>query len=421
MLKLSAAILAVSLSGVLNAQTRGVLKEDDIVKMALERNEVSAITKNQIEQAEIRIKQARSYMFPTLKANATWSKMYIVPEKHLPGGIERRAGEVSLVQPIYTFGRLSTGVEMAKLGNDITKNNAKATISEIVKTAKQLYYSAAFNKNVLKIAQESLSNANSNKSALNERVSFGRINQNDNIKMQADVASRKPLLYEATKGYESALHDLSSFLDLPVEQVQNIDTNLADASPVPLVEKNVDQFVDVANAANQRQLSLAQEKLAKDDYMPTLSAFASYLPVNANISLPGVLMTDTAQIGLRLDFELPLGGTKIQERKIKTIDRVNAELNLKRVRREADKQQSSLIQQYATLTEKNKSIEEAVRLAERSYRVALQSFRNGSISQLQLNDSELLATNNKIAKAQNLLQMKLIRIELERLQTEGKR
>jgi hypothetical protein len=38
-----------------------------------------------------------------------------------------------------------------------------------------------------------------------------------------------------------------------------------------------------------------------------------------------------------------------------------------------------------------------------------------------LNDSELLATNNKIAKAQNLLQMKLIRIELERLQTEGKR
>src|SRR5690606_23095416 len=105
--------------------------------------------------------------------------------------------------------------------------------------------------------------------------------------------------------------------------------------------------------------------------MPTLSAFASYLPVNANISLPGVLMTDTAQIGLRLDFELPLGGTKIQERKIKTFDRVNAELNLKRVRREADKQQTSLIQQYSTLMDKNKSIEEAVRLAERSYRVAL--------------------------------------------------
>lgn len=419
--KISAALFAVSMTGVLYAQTPVVLKESDVVKMALERNEVSAITKNQIEQAEIRIKQARSYMFPTLKANATWSKMYVLPEKRLPGGIETRSGEVSLTQPIYTFGRLSTGVELAKLGNDITKNTAKATIAEIVKTAKQLYYSAAFNKNVLKIAQESLANANSNKTALNERVSFGRINQNDNIKMQADVASRKPLLYEATKGYESALQDLSAFLDIPVEQIQNIDANLVDTSAQPLVEKNVDHFVDVANAVNQRKLSAAQEKLAKDDYMPTLSAFASYAPVNADLSLPGVLLTDTAKFGLRLDFELPLGGTKIQERKIKSIDRANAELNLRRVRRESAKQQSSLIQQYSTLEEKNKSIEEAVQLAERSYRVALRSFRNGSISQLQLNDSELLLTNNKIARAQNLLQMKLIKTELERLQTEGKR
>lgn len=421
MRKLKAASLAVLMSGALNAQTSEVLKESDVVKMAIERNEISAITKNQIEQAEIRIKQARSYMFPTLKANATWSKLYILPEKRLPGGIETRQGEISLTQPIYTFGRLSSGVKIAKLSNEITNNSAKATVAEVVKTAKQLFYSAAYNKNVLKIAQESLTNANSNKSALNERVSFGRINQNDNLKMQADVASRKPLLHEATKGYERSLQDLSSFLDISVEEIKNIDANLADTSRDPLLEKPVDSFVDVANAVNQQKLAAAQEELAKDDYMPTLSAFASYAPTNADLAVPGVLLTDTARFGLRLDFDLPLGGTKVQERKIRTIDRTNSELNLRRIRRETAKEQSSLIQQYSTLEEKDKSIKEAVRLAERSYKVALQSFRNGSVSQLQLNDSELLLTNNKIAQAQNLLQMKLIKTELERLQTEGRR
>lgn len=419
--KLKAASLAVLMSGALNAQTPEILKESDVVKLAIERNEISAITKNQIEQAEIRIKQARSYMFPTLKASATWSKMYILPEKRLPGGIETRQGEISLTQPIYTFGRLSSGVKLAKLSNEITNNSAKATVAEVVKTAKQLYYSAAYNKNVLKIAQESLANANSNKSALNERVSFGRINQNDNLKMQADVASRKPLLHEATKGYERSLQDLSSFLDISVEEIKNIDANLVETSRDPLLEKPVDSFVDVANAVNQQKLAAAQEELAKDDYMPTLSAFASYAPTNANLSVPGVLLTDTARIGLRLDFDLPLGGTKVQERKIRTFDRTNSELNLRRIRRETAKEQSSLIQQYSTLEEKDKSIKEAVRLAERSYKVALQSFRNGSVSQLQLNDSELLLTNNKIAQAQNLLQMKLIKTELERLQTEGRR
>lgn len=422
MRKLTATSLAVLISGALSAQTPEILKESDVITMALERNEVSAITKNQIEQADLRIKQARSYMFPTLKANASISKMYIVPEKRLPGGLEVRSGEISLTQPIYTFGRLSTGVEIAKLNREVTNNEAKATVAEIIKAARQLYYSAAYNKNVLKIAQESLDNANSNKNALNDRVSFGRINQNDNLKMQADVASRKPLLHEATKGYESALQDLSSFLNIPVEDIKSIDSNLADTSRDPLIEKPVDHFVDVANAVNQTKLTAAQEKLAKDDYMPTLSAFAAYSPSHSptDVSLPGVLLTDTATIGLRLDFDLPLGGTKTYERKLRTMDAANAQLNLNLVKRETAKQQSSLIQQYQTLQDKDKSIKDAVNLAERAYRVALRSFRNGSISQLQLNDSELLLTNNKIAQAQNLLQMKLIHTELERLQTQGR-
>lgn len=420
MLKLSTASFAVLLSGVVIAQTP-MLKEEDVVRMALERNEISAISNNQVEQAEIRIKQARSYMFPTLKANASISKFYVLPEKRLPGGLEMRAAEISLVQPVYTFGRLSSGVKIAKLGNEITKNEAKATVSDIVKVAKQLYYSAAFNKTLLKIAEESLTNANKNKNALGERVAFGRINQNDNLKMQADVASRKPLLLEATKGYESAIQDLSSFLDVSTSELKNIDTNIVPLTSV-MDKRNVDHFVDVANARNQTKIAAAYEELAKDDYMPTLSAFATYSPTHSptKVNLPGVLLTDTATIGLRIDIEIPVGGTKSYETKLKTIDSINAQLNLKRLRREAEKQQNSLIEQFKNLEEKGQAIKDAVSLAEKSYNVALRSFKNGSVSQLQLNDSEILLTNNKIALAQNNLQLKLLKTELERLQTEGR-
>lgn len=419
--KLFSASLAVLISGAALAQAPK-LKEEDVVRMALERNEISAITQNQIEQAEIRIKQARSYLFPTLTANAMISKMYVLPEKRLPGGIELRSAEITLSQPIYTFGRLSSGVKIAKLGNEITKNEAKAALSDVVKIAKQLYNAAAFNKTLLKIAEESLANANKNKNALGERVSFGRINQNDNLKMQADVASRKPLLHEATKGYESSIQDLASFLDVPVSELQDIDTNLQAQGNTPLQKKNVETFVDVASAKKNVEVTAAYQDLAGYDYMPTLSAFAQYAPKHSptKINLPGVLLVDTGTIGLRLDIDIPVGGTKSYEKKVKTIDATNAQLNLKRVKREAEKQQNSLIEQYQTLVEKNKAIKDAADLAEKSYQVALRSFKNGSISQLQLNDSELLLTNNKIAYAQNNLQMKLLKIELERLQTEGR-
>ena len=58
--------------------------------------------------------------------------------------------------------------------------------------------------------------------------------------------------------------------------------------------------------------------------------------------------------------------------------------------------------------EKKDSLREAVSVASQSYKASLKSFSNGSISQTQLNDRELLLTNNKIAYAKNLLEILLI-------------
>lgn len=404
------------------AQSYKTLTEADVVKLALERNELNAISKNQLKEAEYRLKQAKSYLYPKLTANAVIQKMYIVPEKRLPGGLQINQGNITLTQPIYTFGRLSSGVEIADLDKDITANSVKATRAEIEKTAKQLYYNAVYMKNLLKIAEESVANANKNKSALGDRVQFGRINQNDNLKMQADVASREPLLHEAKRGYEASLQDLASFLNIPRAELGSVDSSLEKISKGGVKEKRVEEFVDVRNAEKTVRLSAAQKELAKSDYMPTLSAFASYSPAHTptDVALPGVLMTDTAAFGLRLDFELPLGGGKAYESKIRTVAENSAMLNLQRVKRDASKQQTSLIQQYQTLADKSEALKRAVDLAERAYKVALASFRNGSISQLQLNDSEILLTQNKISYVQNILQMKIIETELERLQTEGK-
>jgi len=397
------------------------LTEADVVKLALERNEINAITKNQIEQAENRYKKARSYLFPTLNANASIQKFYVLPEKRLPGGMRIDGAEFTLTQPIYTFGRLSSGVRMAELDRELTVNSSKATVGEIKKAAKALYYSAAFNKYLLEIAQESLRNANNNKKALEERVQFGRINQNDNIKMQADVAGREPLLFEAQKGYQAALEDLSYFLDTRIESIQDIDPKVLDQEPKSLNEVSATSLVDVRNAAKQVELAAAQETVAKRDYLPTISAFASYMPKHTNLgsSIPGVLLVDTAVIGVRMDMEIPIGGAKTYEKREKVLAKTNADLNLKRVTREVTQKQKSLIQQYENLIDKRKSLRRAITLADRSYKVALASFKNGNVSQLQLNDAEMLLTSNKISYAQNLLAMKMIELDLERLQIQG--
>ena len=418
---LAAGLVTACLATPLMAIEVPLLTEKNVVELALKRNELNAISRNQLKEAELRLKKAHSTLFPTLTANAVVQKMYVLPEKRLPGGLQINQGNITLTQPLYTFGRLTSGIEVAELDKEITANSVKATQAEIENTAKQLYYNAVFGKNLLQIAQESVSNANRNRSALGERVSFGRINQNDNLKMQADVASRQPLLHEARRSYESTLQDIAYFLSIPREEIGDVSAQLEPQKISELTQKSVNEFVNVAAAEKNVRLAAAQKELAKKDYMPILSAFASYIPSHSptNVSLPGVLITDTAVMGLRLDFNLPLGGAKGYEKDIRTVAENSAVLNLRRVKRETTKQQLSLIQQYQTLEEKAEALKNAVTLADRAYKVALQSFRNGSIGQLQLNDSELLLTQNKISHVQNMLQMKIIASELERLQTPG--
>ena len=413
-------VMAIFITGNSWSKEQARLSEQDIVRIALERNELGEISRNQVYQSELRLKKARSYLFPTIKANGVMQKLYVIPEKRLPGGLQINQGNITLTQPIYAFGRLASGINIANLDKDINLNNMEVTKADIVKTASQLYYNALFHKHVLQIAEDSINNANRNKSALNERVSFGRINQNDNLKMQADVASRQPLLLDTKKNYQASLEELANFLNYSRDEFKELGelTKLEDKH---FSEKEVLHFVDIQMAQKKVRLAAAQSEFAKNDYNPTISAFASYSPAHTptNVSLPGVLLADTAAFGLRIDFDFPLGGAKIYEAKIQEIGTESASLNLQRVKRSVSKDQSSLLQQLQTLQEVRDSLKRAVDLADKSYKVALQSFRTGSVSQLQLNDSELLLTRNKISLAQNILQSKFIESELERIQTMG--
>lgn len=401
------------------------LNEEKIIKMALERNEAMGISQAEIEAAQSRIEASISNLFPTLSVQAQIQKSS-GEGSIAPNAYEwNERGSLSLTQPLYTFGRISNSIDIAKVSKEISRTKSLATEAEVKNTARKLYYRVLFSNDLLRASKESFKNANENKKTLEKRVSYGRISRNDNLKMQADIASRKPFLIDSEKNFNIAKYDLINFLAIPTDsEIQLEKKSLRDIS--------IDEKKSEVNVIDNLKISILKENLKlyelsvkgeEANRMPTLSAFASFTPSNYKDGFLGdkIKVQEDLTFGVMFNFDWPFGGGKNDAVQIRKVESRIAKLQLDQEERNQRIQLLKLVKQKESLERKLVSEKKAVELALSSYKVSLGAFATGGVSQLQLNDSELLLTNNRINYAGTKLELLNTNVDIEKITTKNSR
>uniref|UniRef100_UPI0035680E9C TolC family protein n=1 Tax=Halobacteriovorax sp. TaxID=2020862 RepID=UPI0035680E9C len=95
------------------------LNEKKVIEMALERNESMGISQAEIEIAQSKIDASVSNLFPTFSLQAQIRKSS-GKGSVLPYGYQwNESGSVGITQPLYTFGRISSGIDIAKASKEI--------------------------------------------------------------------------------------------------------------------------------------------------------------------------------------------------------------------------------------------------------------------------------------------------------------
>ncbi|MEH0860989.1 TolC family protein [Halobacteriovorax sp. DPLXC-1] len=400
------------------------LDENKVIDLAIKRNETIGIAKEELDQAQEALSSANSNYFPTLSITAGIRKSD-GEGNFVPYGYDwNHNGTIQLTQPIYTFGKISNGKSIAESAKRISELNTTSTNAQVINVAKQLYYRVLFNEEIVKITYDSYKNALKNKKALEDRVSYGRISRNDNIKMQADLASRKPNWIIAKKNLKNAVLDLKNYLALDYEdEVEVLSTPLRPKKKISTTNdlNKLEETVDIKILKENIRLADFSVELAKSQRLPDLGVYVSYSPTLAKTDLfAGETTHDQKDLtfGVQFSFDWDLGGSKNSEVAIKRSDYNIATLKLKQIKREIRTQYLKLKQDYEGLQERYDAEDEAVELASSSYKVALSSFRSGGVSQLQLNDSEIQLTQNRLSLAQTKLQIQITRAEMDRLLTK---
>ena len=407
-----------------------IITLDNVKEIALARNESMAISRLEIEKAENEMKSVRSDLFPKISASAGVLRSRQAPALFpmAPGSPPifdnwQRSATIGLNQPVYTFGRLSGAVELAKTSLEFAETRKDVTEAEVEKTAKVLLLNILFYEKYLKIAKDSYANALKNSQALNKRVSYGRVSQNQNLKMSADLASREPVVIEAEKNLKSMILQLKNFLGFSESDSVKVMGDIEKISENFQRKENIswNDLSQVKFLNDQLKMNTQIYEIEKLNYFPTLGFAMSYgrLGYYEDFNDNNFLTQDNVNIGLTLTFDLPTGGQKSFEQTIAKVNEEVSRLSLQQGLRDIKVKIKDMEQKISKLESQITSNKKAVDIARRSYSVALKSFSSGAVTQTELNDSELLLTQNKVNLASNYLEIKLVKIELEALMVES--
>ncbi len=401
-----------------------ILDENTVVKLALERNESIGIAEADLERAQLLVDATYSGLFPTLSAQLGIQKGKSTGSFVPNGNDWNESATVRLTQPLYSFGRLGSAIDIAEASLSLGQNQRIATHAQVKQTAQSLYYAVLYGQELVRITSESYRNAVKNKNTLEKRVAFGRISRNDNLKMQADLASRRPLLVDAERALQVAQLELANFLAIPETSSFEVVGSLATTSSLKtniMDETALNSLAHIRILQDSLEIGKKSVDLAKADRLPILSAFGSFSPTTYRADFFGdkTRQQENLTVGVLLTFDWPFGGEKNDEVQLRKVEARVSQLRLQAGKRQSLTQYQSLLRQYESLQEKIKAELNAVKLAESSYQVALSAFSTGSVSQLQLNDSEILSTQNKISLASSRLELRNVVAQIERLLTTG--
>jgi len=411
------------------------LSLEEAVSLALSRNEEVKVAAAEIERADAQIKEAWASALPDISGVATTTRHLDTPVMQFDtgNGIQQipmmrdwqHQFGVQLVQPLYGFGRLGSGLRMTRLLKELREHNLAAARREMRFAVTSSYYGVQAAKEVVGASQESLANAQRNLKALERRFQGGRVPRFDNIKMASDIANRKPMLSDAQKQLELAYLQLNLLTGLPSnarpELITPLASKVAQLPAADLLDHALKRN-ETVQAAEAGVFAAEQRlKLAKAEHLPSLSAFGNfdYQGTGNDFFIRGENMNTSLAVGITLRVPIFQGGAVSARARQATVDREQAELALIKRQRETKSQLDSAVEQFKAGQEKKKSAEEALKLAGEAYELTRSRFGTGGATQRELNDSDLLLTNARIQLIDAKFNIHSARADIDRLAAEA--
>ena len=273
-------VVALIASISLKAQTSLLRSQEECRQRALTYSEDIKKSENKLSQAEIDKKLTATAFLPTV--DATGLGIYMTPFEMAEMGTKMRmdgaymAG-ISLMQPIYTGGKILTGRKMAKIGEEVAQEQQRMAKMDVLVDADNAYWTyLAVSRKVRMMESYSLQMDtiyNQTKAAL----SAGLATENDMLKVEAKRSEIKYQTQKVKNGADLCRISLCRVIGAEYDtQIELTDTLFVADKPMRILNSDLSNRPELNMLQKNVEINKQQIKMVRSDMLPMVALSAGY-------------------------------------------------------------------------------------------------------------------------------------------------
>lgn len=296
-----------SLSGVL-AQQPLRISQAECRKMALAYSEELQKADNAVRQAELDHKIAQTAFLPNIGASATGA--CILPDIDMMGMELRMRGTymagLSLTQPIYTGGKITTGNRLARIGKEVATEQYRMTRMDVLVEADNTYWTYIAVDRKVRMLESYHAQMDTLHRQTATALAAGMATENDLLRVDAKRTELYYQLQKARNGADLCRMSLCRIIGADFNtQIEAIDTAFLAPEPGRLTS-DISSRPELSLLEKQVEAGKEQVRMARADMLPMVGLGVNYM-YYGNIKLNGVTDVGGTAIPFSQEFRDGMG------------------------------------------------------------------------------------------------------------------
>ena len=375
--------------------------------MALDYNhDLKAAEKNIAASMEVE-KSARADLKPKLSGAAsfqyTGNPMELtldIPSiglsKTVKGKNLNYGGSLSILQPVYTGGRVLESIRMAQHQQALAGNQAKALNDAVCYQTDIQYWSAVARQEIVDVAEDFRNSIAALVKTIKERVEVGLVDPQDLLMAEVKLNEAEYQLLQAQSNFETGRMALNSMIGVRLEQPTELDAQ------IPIVVVSDSLWLSTGMGRPEIQMAYDKIRIAESTKKLNDSQFKPqfYVGVEGSYSSPGYNfkkdLDPNYAVYAKVSVPIFEWGKRRSEKRVSSFRIGMAEDNLNKVVDRVELEVSVARKALSQAIERVRLSESSLAKAEENEAKAVERYNEGKVSVVEVIDAQTYRQTSKV-------------------------
>jgi len=291
---------------------------DEAVMCALEHNEAIIAERGVVKEAEAGVMIARAGFLPKISAQGSYTRLAEVPAFEMPGPgfipvygdymgypdttniigwtigsvdtvntiafsmgeTENYLARATLTQPLFTWGKILNGYQIAGLNLKAVKENYRKKKNELVFNVTKSFYGIFVLEELSKVTEDAYEQTKRHVDVVEKRYNAGLASDFDLLRAQVQLKNMEPQLIKVGNGLEMAEKGFKTILGLPQERVTELKGELKyepfEVDVESLINEAITNRPEIKSLSLRKQMAEKVLSLTKRANLPDVALIANY-------------------------------------------------------------------------------------------------------------------------------------------------